>query len=493
MNDDFSTLFDFLPIGAYRSLPEGRQLRANPALVALNGYTSEAEQIAAVHDIATEWYVEPRRRAQFLQILERDGYVRGFVSEVYRYKSRERIWVGENAHAVRDGQGRLRYIEGTIEDVTERVRAEEALRESEERWKLALDSSGDGVWEWNLETGEESYSPRFAEMYGFAPGEIERLSESFVSRVHPDDEAQRRAHRDAHLAGHTPRYVSEHRVRCKDGSWKWVLARGMVIKRDAQGRPVRMIVTHTDITTAKDAEELRRARDQAESADRAKTELLSHVSHELRTPLNGVLGFAQLLEQAEDLPPQYQPWVARILSSGRHLLGVVDDLLDLSSAQSGGMRLAFATLDPVGVLHDAWSMLAERAREAGVSYQPCKPNGADLAVVADRQRLRQVFANLLSNAIKYNRPGGQVEVSAARTGERIELQIVDTGLGMSDAQLERIFRPFERLGVEGSSIPGTGLGLALSRQLVEAMGGEIRVASARGRGTTFTVALRAAH
>jgi signal transduction histidine kinase len=128
-----------------------------------------------------------------------------------------------------------------------------------------------------------------------------------------------------------------------------------------------------------------------------------------------------------------------------------------------------------------------------VSYQPCQPNGADLTVVADRQRLRQVFANLLSNAIKYNRPGGQVQVSAARTGERIELQIVDTGLGMSEAQLERIFRPFERLGVEGSGIPGTGLGLALSRQLVESMGGEIRVASARGRGTTFTVALPAAH
>jgi PAS domain S-box-containing protein len=493
MNDDFSTLFDFLPIGAYRSSPEGRQLRANPALVALNGYTSEAEQIAAVHDIATEWYVDPRRRAQFLQILERDGYVRGFVSEVWRLKSRERIWVSENAHAVRDGQGRLRYIEGTIEDVTERVRAEEALRESEERWKLALDSSGDGVWEWNLESGDESFSPRFAEMYGFVPGEIERLPEPFVSRVHPDDEALRRRHRDMHLAGHTPRYVSEHRVRCKDGSWKWVLARGMVIKRDGEGRPLRMIVTHTDITNAKDAEALRRARDQAESADRAKTELLSHVSHELRTPLNGVLGFAQLLEQAEDLPAQYQPWVARILSSGRHLLGVVDDLLDLSSAQSGGMRLSFATLDPVGVLHDAWSMLAERAREAGVAYRPCEPNGADLAVVADRQRLRQVFANLLSNAVKYNKPGGQVQVSAVRAGERIELQIVDTGLGMDEAQLERIFRPFERLGVEGSGIPGTGLGLALSRQLVEAMGGEIRVASARGRGTTFTVALRAAH
>jgi PAS domain S-box-containing protein len=493
MNDDFSTLFDFLPIGAYRSSPEGRQLRANPALVALNGYANEAEQVAAVQDIATEWYVEPCRRAQFLEALERDGFVRGFVSEVYRHKTRERIWVSENAHAVRDGQGRLRYIEGTIEDVSERVRAEETLRESEERWKLALDSSGDGVWEWSLDTGSESFSPRFAEMYGFAPGEIERLPDSFVSRVHPDDEVLRRWHRDEHLAGRTPRYVSEHRVRCKDGSWKWVLARGMVIRRDAQGQPLRMIVTHTDITNAKDAEALRRARDQAESADRAKTELLSHVSHELRTPLNGVLGFAQLLEQAEDLPAQYQPWVARILSSGRHLLGVVDDLLDLSSAQSGGMRLAFATLDPVGVLQDAWSMVAERAREAGVAYRPCEVNGADLAVVADRQRLRQVFANLLSNAVKYTRPGGRVEVSAARAGERVELQIVDTGLGMNEVQLERIFRPFERLGVEGSGIPGTGLGLALSRQLVEAMGGDIRVASSRGRGTTFTVALRAAH
>ena len=493
MNDDFSTLFDFLPIGAYRSSPQGAQLRANPALVALNGYASEAEQVAAVQDIANEWYVEPCRRAQFLTALERDGFVRGFVSEVYRHKTRERIWVSENAHAVRDAQGRMRYIEGTIEDVSERVRAEETLRESEERWKRALDSSGDGVWEWSLETGEESFSPRFAEMYGFTPGEIERLPEPFVSRVHPDDEPQRRRHRDEHLAGQSPRYVSEHRVRCKDGSWKWVLARGMVIKRDPQGRPLRMIVTHTDITTAKDAEALRRARDHAESADRAKTELLSHVSHELRTPLNGVLGFAQLLEQAEDLPPQYQPWVARILSSGRHLLGVVDDLLDLSSAQSGGMRLSFATLDPVHVLQDAWSMLAERAREAGVAYVPCHTDGVDFAVVADRQRLRQVFANLLSNAIKYNRSGGQVEVSAARTGQRIELQIVDTGLGMSAAQLERIFQPFERLGAEGSAIPGTGLGLALSRQLVEAMGGEIRVASARGRGTTFTVALRAAH
>jgi len=492
MDDDFTTLFDFLPIGAYRSSPEGRQLRANPALIALNGYASEAEQIAAVHDIATEWYVTPQRRTQFMQELERQGFVRGFVSEVYRHKTRERIWVSENAHAVRDAGGRMHYIEGTVEDVSERVRAEEALRESEERWKLALDSSGDGIWDWDLQSGGETFSPRFAEMYGFAPGEIEDLPEPFVARIHPDDEPERRRHRDAHLAGRTPRYESEHRVRCKDGSWKWVLARGMVMKRDAQGRPARMIVTHTDITRAKDAEALRRARDQAEAADRAKTELLSHVSHELRTPLNGVLGFAQLLEQAADLPPQYRPWVGHILSSGRHLLGVVDDLLDLSSAPGSGLRLNLEPLDPLPVLQDAWSMLAERARESGIAFVPRWTVAADLAVVADRQRLRQVFANLLSNAIKYNREGGQVEISAARADPHVEVHIVDTGLGMDEAQLARVFQPFERLGAESSGIEGTGLGLALSRQLVMAMGGEIRVASARGSGSTFTVALRRA-
>jgi signal transduction histidine kinase len=206
-----------------------------------------------------------------------------------------------------------------------------------------------------------------------------------------------------------------------------------------------------------------------------------------------VLGFAQLLEQASDLPEPYRPWVARILSSGRHLVGVVDDLLDLSSAQSGGMRLNVQPLDPVSVLQDAWSMLAERARGAGISYVANWRDDKDLTVLADRQRLRQVFANLLSNAIKYNHAGGRVEVSAARANARVELLIVDTGLGMDDAQLERIFQPFERLGAEVSDIPGTGLGLALSRQLVVSMGGEIRVASERGRGTTFTVALRAAH
>ena len=490
--DDFSTLFDFLPIGAYRSTPAGTQLRANAALVALNGYANEAEQLAAVRDIATEWYVDPARRARFARQLERDGFVRGFVSEVYRHKTRERIWVSENSHAVRSADGQVLFYEGTVEEVTDRVKAEAALRDSEERWKLALDSSGDGVWDWDLQSGIETYSHRFKELYGYAEHEVGDRHDAFDQRTHPDDIAQMLRDRQAHFDGHTPRYVNEHRVRCKDGSWKWVLSRGLVIRRDAEGRPLRMIGTHTDITARKQAEVLRQARDRAEAGERAKTEWLSRISHELRTPLNAVLGFAQLLDASAAYGERQRAWVQQILASGQHLLGLVDGVLDLSTAHSGEIGLVWASVDPLAVVADSWAQLAAQARQAGLRFHVDAPGDAALHVLADRKRLLQVVGNLLSNAIKYNRSGGQVTVRAARCGERVELSVSDSGVGIEAARLERVFIPFERLHGEHAGSTGTGLGLALAQQLVLAMNGEIRVASEPGRGTTFTVALRAA-
>jgi signal transduction histidine kinase len=173
---------------------------------------------------------------------------------------------------------------------------------------------------------------------------------------------------------------------------------------------------------------------------------IARFTRELRTPLNGVLGFAQLLEQAPDLPPHFRPWVGRILDSGRHLVGVVDDLLDLSSAQGGGLRLTLQPVEPGALLQDTWTMLAQRAQDAGVRLVARWLTGREHTVMADRLRLRQVMTNLLSNAVKYNRPGGQVEVATERSGAQVALRIADTGQGMDASQLERIFRPFERLG-----------------------------------------------
>ena len=380
---DFSTLFELLPIGAYRSSAEGRQLRANPALVQLNGYASEAEMLASVNDIGLEWYVDPQRRLVFLELMARDGRVLNFHSEIYRHKTREPIWICENAHAVRNLDGSILYFEGTVEDITESRRdqmallaserrfralteraqvmtlvcdppgevlyaskaslamlgvdaselrganifdwihpdddqpsrhelaqfalgigtgvesihrfrhrdgswrhlaslatdcrddeavggivlnfrdatesvraeaAESALRDTEERWRLALEVAGDGVWEFDLASGAGRFSQRFREMYGYDDTELARLGPMLTRLTHPHDRASRQQAFDAHLAGLTPGYLSEHRMLCKDGSWKWALSRGMVIRRDAQGQPQRIIGTHVDITARKTAD-----------------------------------------------------------------------------------------------------------------------------------------------------------------------------------------------------------------------------------------------
>ena len=251
-----SLLFEFLPIGAYRTTPDGAQLRANAALVRLNGYDSEPEMLAATQALDQGWYVDPGRRATFKALMASQGAVVDFVSEVYRHKTRERIWVRENAYAVRDAAGDVLYYEGTVEDIGDSVHAQQALVESEARWRLALEAAGDGVWDWHIPTGEELCSDGLLRMFGYAPGELPGDLSALDTRTHPDDRAQMAADRDAHLSGRAPAYVNEHRVQCKDGSWKWVLSRGMVVARDASGQPLRMIGTHTDISGRKQAETL---------------------------------------------------------------------------------------------------------------------------------------------------------------------------------------------------------------------------------------------
>jgi PAS domain S-box-containing protein len=167
-----SSLFEFLPIGAYRSTPGGVQLRANAALVRLNGYASEADMLAATQALDQGWYVEPNRRATFKALMEAQGAVVNFVSEVYRHKTRERIWIRENAYAVRDEAGQVLYYEGTVEDVSDSMRAQQALADSEARWRLALEAAGDGVWDWNIATGEETCSDGLLRMFGYEPGEL---------------------------------------------------------------------------------------------------------------------------------------------------------------------------------------------------------------------------------------------------------------------------------------------------------------------------------
>jgi signal transduction histidine kinase/CheY-like chemotaxis protein len=229
--------------------------------------------------------------------------------------------------------------------------------------------------------------------------------------------------------------------------------------------------------------------EQARAANLAKTEFLSRTSHELRTPLNVILGFAQLLESdLRDTPSAGN--VVHVLGAGRHLLSLIDEMLDISSIESGAVKLQpeAVALDPL--LREAVALVEPLALRGDVRLDLGDFSG--LAVYADRQRLRQVVLNLLSNAVKFNKPGGTVTLAAERALDAVRIAVTDTGIGIRPEDLVRLFSPFERLDAERRGIEGTGLGLAISQQLVKRMAGSIDVSSEPGRGSVFTVTLAAA-
>lgn len=490
-----STLFDLLPVGAYRSTPQGTMLRANAALVRFNGYATEAELLTQCHDVAQESYVDPARRHQFCERLERDGQVIGFVSEVYRHFTRERVWVTENAHVVRDAVGAVLYYEGTIEEITDRVRAQAELQRSEAHLRLLTQNLPGMVYRVRVtETGERTFtfvSDGVRGLYGVEPQAVMADGRLLERYRHPEDHD-----RVDHIINSGARegrpVMVEYRIVLPSGEQKWL----QVLSRPVpshEGERARIGVV-IDITAQKRAAEWRQQRDRAEAADRAKTQLLSRVSHELRTPLNAVLGFGQLLASEDSLTPRHRAWVQQIVDSGMHLLGLVDDVLDVSAAHAGQLNLVCGPVDLRQVLAESWGMLAVTGSPAGLHYDGEAAGGPPLWVHADARRLKQVTSNLLSNAIKYNQPGGSVSVRTrvqqTADGPLVELRIADTGIGMGPEQLARLFNPFERVGAQHTAVPGTGLGLALSKQLVEAMGGQIGVDSRPGAGTVLTVRLR---
>ena len=272
-----------------------------------------------------------------------------------------------------------------------------------------------------------------------------------------------------------------------DGLWIRMSARPL---RAESGDLRGAVVVLTDITDHRRQQEtLSRAKDEAEQANQAKSEFLSRMSHELRTPLNAILGFAQLLDMAR-LKAAHRDNVGQILKAGHHLLTLINEVLDISRIESGKLSLSLEPVLVDDVLREALAMVQPQAAERRVRVDAEAAAGSDLYMLADRQRLKQVVLNLLSNAIKYNRVAGMVTVTCQPgDGGRIRLMVTDTGVGIPEDKINLLFSPFERLGAEQSGVEGTGIGLALSKRLVEAMGGTMGVDSHPGVGSTFFVDL----
>ncbi|WP_158508988.1 hybrid sensor histidine kinase/response regulator [Gemmatirosa kalamazoonensis] len=373
------------------------------------------------------------------------------------------------------------------EEIAERKEAERALSEREEHFRRIIENTSDWVMICDP-TGALTYvGPSAERMLGYKPEEV--LGFRPPDMTHPDD-AQKLVDALRWVAEHPGQVITvPARVRHKDGSWRVFEYMGRTLAPDSFAEGA--IAFARDITERTQAEEaLARAKEEAERANRAKSEFLSRMSHELRTPMNSILGFGQLLARNE-LPPTQAKSVQHILKAGRHLLSLINEVLEISRIEAGRERFS---LEPVAlgpVLGEVLGLVRPLAQQCGVELREGRwPDGA--WAQADRQRLAQVLLNLLSNAIKYNRRGGHVRIVAARDDGRWAVRVEDGGSGIPTDRVDQLFTPFARLGAEQTEIEGTGLGLALSKRLCEAMGGGLALESTGPEGSVFRVDLAVA-
>ena len=414
------------------------------------------------------------------------GRMFAFVRDI---TERKRVEAELHAHRTR--------LEALVADRTEALaRAMRDVQESEQRYAYAMEATNDGIWDWDLQTSESAVNPAYARMLGFLPGELPRSTrEHFVELIHPDEreqvlrEAIQRLHRDGG-------YELEFRMRCKDGRYKWVLSRGKLVQRDAQGRPLRAVGTHTDLTTRKLIEfELRQAKEAAEAALLAKSAFLANMSHEIRTPMNAILGLAGLMQRRCSDAEQADK-LAKITSAGQHLLGIINAVLDLSKIEAGKFTLDRQPVRVEKVVDRVLGLLQQRALDKGLVLHR-ELHAMPPGLTGDATRLEQALLNYVSNAVKFTHQGRiTLSVAPQEVGEDhavLRFEVRDTGIGIEPQVLARLFSSFEQADNSTTrEYGGSGLGLAITRKLAELMGGQAGATSVPGEGSTFWFTARLA-
>lgn len=419
-------------------------------------------------------------------------------------------WIHGRAFQVRDVSGEVIRIAGIASDVTERKEIEASLRASEERFREMLENVELLAMTLDLQGNVTFCNDYLLRLTGYAREEI--LGQELFPKLAPlgQVDVRRKAYRTIWSAG-VP-HSQEFTVRTKNGDLLEIVW-NITMLRDHRGNVTGVASIGEDITDRKRAalalqqaladtelrveertsdlalanRELKLAIEQADAANMAKSRFLSRMSHEFRTPMNAILGFGQLLELSE-LDEMQADNLHQILKGGRHLLGLINDVLEISRIETGSLGISLERVDLAQVLSESGSLMKATASERGITLMV--EEMTPTYVVADRQRLRQVILNLVSNGIKYNVKSGSVVVRTKASGSGfISIEVADTGIGISPCMQEKLFQPFERLGAEGSGIEGTGLGLSLSKSLTEAMGGTLTYESCEGSGSTFRVRL----
>lgn len=400
---------------------------------------------------------------------------------------------------VRDASGRLTHYIAVQRDVTEQTRAADKLRLSEELYRSVAAAISDGLLVVTPALGVVAINPAGCDIVGVDQAELiargERGQDWPFQLLGPDEQP---LGADEHpvlrvMKTDRPLVNQVHALRRPDGELRWISLNAHPLQLRPEGQTFSVVLTFRDITHSKQAEQALRDKQAAELASQAKSEFLSRMSHEMRTPLNAVIGFAQLLDLGGPGldGATVRDYAGHVLEAGEHLLALIDDVLDLQKIEAGALSLQLRPVELLDAVTGVTEMLSPLAQARQVQFDIAVPPAT--WVRADLRRLRQVLLNVGSNAIKYNRLGGTVRwrIAPADT-HAVALCVEDTGSGMTDAQMRRLFQPFERLGRETSSTEGTGLGLIIARSLTQAIGGRLEVTSRAGVGSRVRIELRPA-
>ena len=441
-------------------------------------------------------FIHPHDKAEFLQKLRvffKSAHTHFFHSFRVKTKSGRFVWAEMRVSGDRDSRGVVSFLSGVVFDVSQLREAQEALRESEERHERIIQASNDGIWEWSARYGGFYFSARCWELLGFNEDEVVdgQGKENYTKwreRMAPEDVLKFDQVVEDHLHNDAP-FDLEYRIRDKFENWRWIRARGQMVY-DQNGEPSIMSGTIMDISDLKNAEQsFVSAKEDAESANRAKSDFLSAMSHELRTPLNAIIGFTQLFDLDHNLREDQRDNVNEIKKAGRHLLKLVNDVLDLAKIESGRFNFNLEPVSPVRIIENCISLTHTQTTDRNISVRFIEQSFEDFLIFVDPIRFKQIFINLISNAIKYNRASGRVYIRCEKIGEnRIKIFVEDTGYGISSDKRKQLFEPFNRLGAENSSVEGSGVGLFITKEITEQMGGEIGFETELQKGSTFWVA-----
>jgi PAS domain S-box-containing protein len=476
----YRSLFDNVPVGLYRSTPQGRVVIANASMAAILGFDSVASLSGA--DLERGGYEDPERRRHFRELMDRDGEVTNFES-AWRTRDGRLVYLCENARATRDEDGRILYYEGTVEDITARREAQDAQRQSEERFRALVQQSNDTITVVDPEGIVRYQTPSIRRVLGYDAEEI--VGRPVFELIHPDDRRRLQAVFERALPRHGEFGTFE--IRCRHASGQFVYLESVATNLLTTPGIHGIVLNSRDVTDRKRAEEaLVRAKDQAEEVARMKSAFLANMSHEIRTPLTGIIGFANVL--ADEVSEEHREFTRLIEQSGRRLLDTLNSVLTLARLETDEVDLDLQTMDLTAFTREAVALLIPIAEHKQIALRLVLPREAVPARV-DAGCLNRVLNNLIGNAVKFTETGA-VTVEVRPDGEHVCLVVRDTGVGIAPEFMPHLFDEFkqESTGL-GRTYEGGGLGLTITRRLVELMQGSIQVESVKGEGSTFTVRL----